>query len=244
VTRFLLALVLAACRARAADLVVAATADLSPVTPDLDKGFSRVAHVPLTFTFAASGALVQQIQGAGPVDVFLSADETYVRELVRSGRLEAEVAIYALGRLGLWSKRGNVKSIEDLKKPEIKHIAMANPAHVPYGIAAKKALEGRGLWTQLGPKIVFGENVRQAMQLAQTGNADAVITAWTLLINRSILEPAGPGILLPAEWHDPIRQSGGVVKSSNQAAVARQFLRFLTSLDGRKILQKGGLFPP
>jgi molybdate transport system substrate-binding protein len=88
----------------------------------------------------------------------------------------------------------------------------------------------------LQPKIVYGENVRQAMQFAESGNADAVITSWTLLIGR--------GVLLPAEWHDPIRQTGGVVKGSGQAALARQFLKFLTGAEGRKILQSGGLFPP
>jgi len=236
VRRSFIALVLAASCASAADLVVAAAADFSPITPDLDKAFSRAANVPLTFTFASSGALVQQIQNGAPFDVFLSADENYVRDLIRSGDLYPEITVYALGRLGLWSKSGTVKSIDDLKKPEVKHIAIANPGHAPYGVAARKALETRGLWTQLQPKIVYGENVRQAMQFAETGNADAVITSWTLLIGR--------GVLLPAEWHDPIRQSGGVVKSSKQAMAARQFLQFLTSPDGHKILQAGGLFPP
>ncbi len=227
---------LAAGCAGAADLLVAAAADLAPVTPALEQAFSRASNVHLTFTFAASGALVQQVQNGAPFDVFLSADEEYVRELVRSGDLDPEITMYALGRLGLWSKSGNVKSIDNLKSPDVKHIAIANPGHAPYGIAAKKALETRGLWPQIQSKIVYGENVRQAMQFAETGNADAVITSWTLLI--------GKGILLPAEWHVPIRQSGGVVKSSKQPAAARQFLKFLTSPDSRKILQQGGLFPP
>ena len=233
-TFFLLALSPVA--GRAGDLLVAAAADLGPLTASLDKGFETASHVKLKFTLASSGELSKQIENGAPFDVFLSADEHYVKQLVSGGHLEPDTVVYANGQLGLWSKDGRVKSVLALKNSDVKHIAIANPAHAPYGIAARKALETQGLWRDLQPKIVYGENVRHAMQLAETGNADAVITSWTLLIGR--------GILLPAEWHDPIRQSGGVVKSSAQIASARQFLQFLRSADGRKILQSGGLFPP
>ncbi len=159
-----------------------------------------------------------------------------MKELAAGGHLEPDVVIYATGRLGLWSKDGRVRSLEDLKKPQVIHLAIANPDHAPYGIAARKALETQGLWSELQPKIVYGENVRQAMQFAESGNADAVITSWTLLIGRVVQ--------LPAEWHDPIRQAGGVMKGTTQPTTARQFLKFLMSAEGRKILQSGGLFPP
>jgi molybdate transport system substrate-binding protein len=222
--------------ARAADLIVAGASDLSPLTSNLERGFDKVAHQKIRFSLASSGSLAQQIENGAPFDVFLSADERLVKELVASGHLEPHILTYAMGRLGLWSKDGSVRSFEDLKKPQVLHLAIANPDHAPYGVAARKALETQGLWREIQPKIVYGENVRQAMQFAESGNADAVITSWTLLIGR--------GILLPAEWHDPIRQAGGVVKGSSQAAVARQFLKFLTSMEGQKILQSGGLFAP
>jgi len=227
--------ILCAIAVQAGDLLVAAAADLAPLTANLDRGFETVSHLKVKFTLDSSGSLAKQIENGAPYDVFLSADERYVKQLVSEGHLEPNTNVYALGRLGLWSKDGRVKSLADLKNPDIKHIAIANPEHAPYGIAARKTLETQGLWRDVQPKIVYGENVRQAMQFAETGNADAVITSWTLLIGR--------GLLLPAEWHDPIRQSGGVVKSSSQAAVARQFLQFMLSADGRKILQSGGLFP-
>jgi molybdate transport system substrate-binding protein len=226
--------------ARAADLIVAAASDLAPLSSALAQGFERApntaAQTKVRFTFAASGSLAQQIENGAPFDVFLSADERLVKELVASGHLEPDVVTYATGRLGLWSKDGRVRSLEDLKKPGVIHLAIANPDHAPYGVAARRALETQGLWHEVQPKIVYGENVRQAMQFAESGNADAVITSWTLLIGR--------GVLLPAEWHDPIRQAGGVVKSSGQIALARQFLKFLTGAEGRRILQSGGLFPP
>jgi molybdate transport system substrate-binding protein len=222
--------------ARAGDLIVAGASDLSPLTSNLEQGFEKVSHSKIKFTLASSGSLAQQIENGAPFDVFLSADERLVKGLVASGHLEPDILTYATGRLGLWSKDGRVRSLEDLKKPGVIHLAIANPDHAPYGVAARKALETQGLWREIQPKIVYGENVRQAMQFAESGNADAVITSWTLLIGR--------GILLPAEWHDPIRQAGGVVKGSSQTAVARQFLKFLLSAEGQKILQSGGLFPP
>jgi molybdate transport system substrate-binding protein len=226
--------------AHAADLIVAGASDLAPLTSALEQGFEKAAHTPASikvrFTLASSGSLAQQIENGAPFDVFLSADERLVKELVASGHLEPDILTYAVGRLGLWSKDGRVRSLEDLKKPGVIHLAIANPEHAPYGMAARKALETQGLWREIQPKIVYGENVRQAMQFAESGNADAVITSWTLLIGR--------GVLLPAEWHDPIRQAGGVVKGSGQTAMARQFMKFLTSVEGRKILQSGGLFPP
>jgi molybdate transport system substrate-binding protein len=227
--------ILAAASASAADLLVAGASDLAPLTANLSQGFERIAHTKVTFTLASSGSLAKQVENGAPFDVFLSADEKLVKELVASGHLESST-VYALGRVALWSKDGRVKSLADLRNPSVLHIAIANPAHAPYGIAARKTLETQGLWRDVQPKMVYGENVRQALQFAESGNADAAITSWTLLIGR--------GILLPAEWHDPIRQAGGVVKSSSQPAIARQFVQFLISTEGRKILQAGGLFQP
>ena len=109
-----------------------------------------------------------------------------------------------------------------------------NPQFAPYGVAARAALESQGLWKEVEPKIVYGENVRQALQFAESGNVEAVITSWTLL--------NGKGTLLPAEWHSPIRQTGAVVKSSKQPDAARRFLKFLMSPEAQKILQDGGLW--
>jgi molybdate transport system substrate-binding protein len=230
----LLAFLLTIVSAHAAELVIAAASDLAPFTAAFEKSFT-VAKI--RFTIGSSGSLARQIENGAPFDVFLSASEQYVKDLAAKGLVDpATVVVYATGRLGLWSADGSIHSIDDLTKPGARHIAIPNPEFAPYGIAARKALETRGLWKQLEPKIVYGENVRQALQFAETRNADAVITSWTLLRDR--------GVLLPAEWHDPIRQAGAVVKSSSQAATAKQFLNFLRGSDARRILESGGLFAP
>jgi molybdate transport system substrate-binding protein len=219
-------------------LLIAAAADLASVETPLLQAFTRSSGIPARFVLGASGMLARQIEQGAPYDVFLSANESFVTELARAGKLAPDsVTVYASGRLGLWSKSGDVKALADLRKPAVLHVAMANPAHAPYGLAAKQALENQGLWKELERRVVYGENVRQALQFAESGNADAVLTAWTLLFDRG-------GILLPDAWHAPIRQACGMAQATRNPETARKFLRFLTSPEGRRILESRGLFPP
>jgi len=213
-----------------AQITVAAAADLAPLEQPLARAFG-----PLRFALGSSGMLARQIENGVPYDVFLSADEKLVAGLAASGRLIPDsVRVYAYGRLALWSKDGSIKRIEDLGNPRVRHVAIANPAHAPYGMAAREVLEKQGYWQALQGRIVYGENVRQAVQFAESGNADAVIAAWSLLKDRG-------GILLPASWHSPIRQAGGIVKGTSQPESARRFLDFLTSPAGRALLARYGL---
>jgi molybdate transport system substrate-binding protein len=225
----LAALLLCSLSTRAADLIIAAASDLAPLTPKLEHAYKE----KIRFTLASSGSLKQQIENGAPFDVFLSANEQYVNDLAAAG-LATDATVYATGRIALWSPNGSVSSLADLKKQSVTHLAIPNPQHAPYGVAARQALESQGLWKDVEPKIVYGENVRQALQFAESGNVEAVITSWTLLI--------GKGTLLPAAWHSPIRQTGAVVKSSTQPDAARRFLKFLLSPETQKILNDGGLW--
>jgi molybdate transport system substrate-binding protein len=226
----LLALLLCCFSVRAADLIIAAASDLAPLAPKLEHAYKE----KIRFTLASSGSLKQQIENGAPFDVFLSANEQYAKDLAAAG-LVTDVIVYATGRLALWSLNGSVTSLEDLKKKSVVHLAIPNPQHAPYGVAARETLESRHLWKEVEPKIVYGENVRQALQFAESGNADAVLTSWTLLI--------GKGIPLPDDWHAPIRQAGAVVKSSTQLEAAKVFLKFLSSPEAQTIFKDGGLRP-
>ncbi len=182
--------------------------------------------------------LARQIANGAPYDVYLSANERYVQQLLDSGDLLPEtLRVYAFGRLGLWAPGGGIRTLEDLTAPAVRRIAMANPSHAPYGVAAKQALQRRGLWERLKPKIVLGENVRQAFQYAESGNVEAALTAWTFVARRGAM-------LIPEKWHEPIRQTGAVVSRSAHREIAREFLEFLAGNEGRQILRKHGLFPP
>jgi molybdate transport system substrate-binding protein len=213
---------------------VAAAADLSGAAPQLEVNFLKINNIEARFTIGASGMLARQIENGAPYDVFLSADEGLVRGLAASGELApASLVTYAEGRLALWSRSGEIRTLADLKRPEIRHIAIANPRHAPYGVAARTALERQGLWAALSERVVYGENVRQALQFAETGNADAVLTAWSLVLDRG-------GILLPAGSYGPIHQMGGVVASSKHPREAAAFLAFLTGPAGTAILRRFG----
>jgi molybdate transport system substrate-binding protein len=219
-------------------LLVAAAADLAPLESQLTRGYTSLGGGAIRFVFGSSGMLARQIENGAPYDVFLCANEQFVRDLTAQKHLIPEsVAAYANGRLGLWSARGTPASLAVLGDSKIRLIAIANPQHAPYGAAAQALLERAGLWTRLQPKIVLAENVRQAYEYARTGNADVVITSWTLLKN----EPGAQ--LLPESGHPPIRQSGGVVTGTQHEGQARAFLSFLLSPAGQSILQAGGLFP-
>lgn len=211
------------CTVHAADLIIAAASDLAPIAPKLESAYKE----KIRFTLGSSGSLKQQIENGAPFDVFLSANEQFVHDL---GPLVSDATIYAIGRIAIWP----LKSINDLKNKSVIHISIPNPQHAPYGVAAKEALISQGAWKEVEPKIVYGENVRQALQYAESGNVEAVITSWTLL--------KGKGTLLPAEWHSPIRQTAAVVASSQQKEDARRFLKFLLSPEAQKILTDSGLW--
>ncbi len=223
---------------KAQELLVAAAADLAPLERPLAESLARVEGIKVRFVLGASGLLARQIEQGAPYDVFLSANEQFVKELADNGRLIPEtVRTYAYGRLGLWSSSGKVRDAQDLLRPGVRHVAIANPKHAPYGVAAVAFLTGRGLWARLEPKVVYGENVRQALQYAESGNADAAITAWTLVYGSG-------GVLLPDTGHPPIRQAGGVVTGARHEAQARRVIEFLTGPGGRAILSSHGLGVP
>jgi molybdate transport system substrate-binding protein len=221
----------------AADLQIAAASDLAGVRVALSTAFEKETGKKVRVTLGSSGLLSKQIENGAPFDVFLSANERYVTDLVKSGQVvKGSVKAYATGTLGLWSWSGKIRKLEDLG--QAMHIAIANPQHAPYGAAAKEALEKQELWASLQKKIVYAENVRQALQYAESGNADAVLTAWPLLLDK-------PGaVQLPAAWHQQIRQSGGVVAASKQTALASRFLQFLVDGAGAGILRGGGFGKP
>ena len=219
-------------------LLVAAASDLAELQQPLAQAFRRATGLEVRFTTGSSGMLARQIENGAPFDVYLSANEQFVRDLAARGQiLPSSVTLYARGRLGLWSQPPALRDLDGLKASRIRRIAIANPAHAPYGLAAQQALEKAGLWTALKDKVVFGENVRQAWEFASSGNADAVITSWTLVHDRG-------GLLLPETLHAPIRQAGGIVASSPNPTAAHRFLDFLRTPEARAIFARHGLFTP
>jgi molybdate transport system substrate-binding protein len=223
----------------AATLTVAAASDMTAAEHELTEGFHAAYPADtVRFAFAASGALAQQIANGAQYDVFLSANEAFVDQLAASRKiLPDSVHVYALGQLGILWRDGKVHKINELAEDWVRLVAIANPRIAPYGLAARQALETQGLWDAIRSKVVFGENVRQALQMFDSGNADAVLTAYSLMTGRPAAE------IIPQDWYKPIRQKAGIVAASSQPDLARKFLAFLGSPEGTRILARHGLKP-
>lgn len=214
--------------APAEPLLIAAASDLASLEPEL----ARLVPFPVRFSFGSSGMLARQIANGAPFDVFLSADEQVARDLERRRKL-LPGALYATGRVALWSKQPALRDWNTLRTARFRHLAIANPQHAPYGRAAQQALASAGYWEGLKARTVLAENVRQAFQFAESGNAEVCLTAWSLV-------QAKGGTLVDAALHQPIRQVGAVVKASPHQAQGAAFLTALTGASGRALLQSKG----
>jgi molybdate transport system substrate-binding protein len=220
-------------------LQVAAAADLTRAFEELGKLYETRTGQKVTFSFGASGALAKQLSQGAPFDLFAAANAAFVDDAVKSGACDgASKAFYARGHVVLWTKKGGtiVHSLADLQSPDIKHIAIANPEHAPYGKAAREALTKAGLWPALESKIVLAENVRQALQFAQTGNAEVAIVALSLVAqgddgNQLAIDPA---------LHAPIEQTLVVCKHGKDTDAARAFAQLVESSDGQALLKRYG----
>jgi molybdate transport system substrate-binding protein len=223
-------------------LRVAAASDLRHVLPRLAERFEAKTGVKVTPTFGASGQLAEQIKQGAPFDVFLAANQSFVVDLVARKLIEPGSAQpYARGSLVVAVYRefaDKIRSLEDLAKPEVKRIALANPETAPYGKAGKQALARAGLLDRLGGKIVLAESVAQALSYAQQGDAEAA------LIGRSIARvPEIRIVEIDAKLYDPIVQSLGILTSSHRKAQAEAFTEFILGEEGRTMLSEFGLAP-
>lgn len=227
-------------------LLVAAATDVRFALEEATRIFEAETNTPVTLTFGSSGQLASQIQQGAPYDIFFSADEGFITALARQGLVERQtVRLYAIGRIVLWVRRDAAIDITmglaALLDPRVRYVAIANPDHAPYGRAATAALHAAGLFTALQPKLVLAENVNQAFQLVQTGNADAGIIALALALTN---QDTGRYWLIPTSFYPPLRQTVAVVTKSDQRDRAAAFIAFVTGPSGRAILKRYGFLVP
>lgn len=227
-----IALLLSAREAAGASLGIAAASDLQPVLPELVKAFEAESGHSVRITFGSSGTFHAQIANGAPFDLFLSADVDYPRTLARDGKADAtSLRTYAAGQLVLWSRLDSGVDIQRglavLADPPVTRVAIANPAHAPYGRAAMAALEAVGLTARVRPKLVLGENASQTAQFAQSGNAQVGLLPLALALAPAMMS-AGRYVAVPAQLHPPILQAAIIVSASRNKAAAEEFLRFFT----------------
>jgi len=214
---------LLACRTPAQDdtsvLTVSAASDLALAFEEVGQAFTAYTGVPVVFNFGSTGMLAQQIEEGAPVDLFAAANIAYVEDLAQKGIVAPEsITVYARGRLVLWTYpeyQVPIERVEDLADPRIQRIAIANPQHAPYGVAAHEALQTAGVWETVQPRLVLGENVRQAFQYAATGNVDVALIALSLAI-----------------------PSDGRWRKSRMPQESAAFIAFVDSDEGRAIMRR------
>lgn len=223
---------------------VAAAADLKFAMDELSTEFESKTGITVNVTRGSSGNFFAQIESGAPFDLFFSADMQYPKKLEAAGFVEPETLHeYALGRIVIWAPADAEMDVakqgwSTLLDSHIQKIAIANPALAPYGSAAISALQKAGIYEQVKNKLVYGENITQAAQFVQSGNAQAGIVALSLALSPGMKD--GKLWEIPAEMHAPIEQGAVVLKGAKNKTAALAFLSYVQSSAGRKILENHG----
>ncbi|MCB1547600.1 MAG: molybdate ABC transporter substrate-binding protein [Hyphomicrobiaceae bacterium] len=229
--------------------IIAAAANLRGTLEEILKVYERRTGQRFRISYGSSGNLARQIANKAPFALFLSADAERVRWLEQRGRTQGVSAVYALGRLAIVTGKSSPVAVDArldglkaaLASGRVRHLAIANPRHAPYGVAAMEALQRAGLSDAVRDRLALGENVAQALQFALSGAADGALVAVSLLSAPSVAGKIRYAVI-PAEWHRPLEQRMVVVKDAGEAV--RSLYRFLLGPEARAILaQRGYAFP-
>jgi len=231
------------------EVTIAAAADLSSALKEIGDRYEKKTGVKINLSFGASGALTQQIQNGAPFDLFFSADMDYPRQLARSGDADgASLYEYAVGKLVLWVPADSALDVERqgmniLLDPAVKKIAIANPQHAPYGRAAEAALKHAGMYDRVADRLVMGENISQAAQFVESGNAQAGFVALAHAV-APVMRGKGKYWEVPADFYPPLAQGVIVLSHSKRQKEAADFLAYIKTKEVNELLQKYGFTLP
>ncbi|HEX6420329.1 MAG TPA: molybdate ABC transporter substrate-binding protein [Acidimicrobiales bacterium] len=225
-----------------AAITVAAASDLRPAFEELGEVFTARTGTAVTFSFGSSGQLREQVLNGAPFDLFASANGAYVDEVVAAGRGRADTrADYAEGRIVLYSRDASLRpdSVADLADGRYRRIAIANPEHAPYGLAARQALESAGAYGAVADRLVYGESIADTFQIARSGNADVGIVALSLAVADGVAHTP-----VPADLHEPLRQALVVTGDGARGEAAAAFADLVSSPAGREVMVRYGFVLP
>jgi molybdate transport system substrate-binding protein len=234
------------CSLLAADehITVAAAADLHHAMDKIVEAYQKNhPDQKVEVTYGSSGNLLTQIEQGAPFDLFFSADSDYPQQLVAHGKAGGQPVLYASGHIVLWSASIDMSHVQvaDLAKPQFGRIAIANPQHAPYGKRAEQALRAAGVWDQVQSRLVFGDNIAQTAQFAQSGNAQVGIIAESLAMDSPVKGTYAP---VPASLYEPLRQSFVLTQHGADSALAKDFAQYVQGDQGRAILAQYGFKLP
>ena len=226
-------------------LHVAAAADLEPVLPPILMQFHQATGIAAEATYQASATLTSQIQNGAPFALFLSADTAFPKRLIDAHMTDGPAIIYAKGALVLWTRKDSgllPPSLDLFRNPALKRLSIANPDRAPYGRAAIATLTSLKLIDELKPRLVIAQNIAQAAQFVDSGNADAGLISLTSALTPR-LAANGNYFLIPRNLYPPIEQAAVVLKRTQQQAAAHRLLDYLLTRAVQAQLAKSGLTP-
>ncbi|HET6256923.1 MAG TPA: molybdate ABC transporter substrate-binding protein [Puia sp.] len=229
------------------EVVVAAAADLKFAMDSLVAAFSKKnPDIDVRVVYGSSGNFFQQIGNGAPFDMFFSADIDYPKQLKAKNLTASDIHLYGIGQLVLWSKTldPNLDKMNTLLLPSVKKIAIANPAHAPYGGRAAEALQYYRLYDRIKDKLVMGENIAQTAQYAQSGAADVGIIALSLALSPAMQQSGGKWWLIPADSHRPLEQGFVLLPHAKDNKGAAQLMNYITTSEAKDILKSFGFSQP
>jgi molybdate transport system substrate-binding protein len=237
-------------RAKPQTLSIAAAADLRFALEEIARDF-RAAHpaVDVRVAYGSSGNFYSQIRNNAPFDLFLSADVEYPRRLASEGLAEPDsVFVYAVGRIVVWAPADSPLDVarlrmQALEADSVRHIAIANPQHAPYGRAAEAAMRSAGVYDRAAPKLVLGENIAQTLEFIESGAADVGIVALSLALAPPVRD-RGKYWEVPLDTYPKVEQGGAILKSARAPRAAREFRAFLLTGKGARVLRQYGFYLP
>jgi molybdate transport system substrate-binding protein len=227
-------------------LTIAAAANLKDVMQALVADFRKThSDAKVEVVLGSSGKFAQQIAHGAPYDLFFSADLEYPQRLVTEQLTTSGVRTYARGRLVLWSATHDARrlTLKELADPAIRRIAIANPKLAPYGACAQQALERAGVWDKVRDKLVFGENVAQTAQFADSGGADVAIIPLSLALS-PVLKQRGTHVVIPESQHAPLDQGFVILKRAAGDPLAAVFASYVVSAPARALFASHGYSTP
>ncbi len=245
------ALALAAGPAAAQDdaPVVALASDLQFALEEIAVKFTEETGMSVRLSIGSTGNFSRQIREGAPFQMFMAADEKFIAELHADGFTRDDGDLYAVGRVVIMAPHGSTLTpdaelnnlAEMLAAGQITRFAIANPEHAPYGMRAREALITKGIWDDLQPFMVLGENVSQAAQFSLSNNAEGGIIAYSLALAPQVA-PQGTYALIPEDWHEPLRQRMALL--NNAGEVAEAFYAYMLAPSAREVMERYGFVLP
>lgn len=224
---------------------IAAASDLRYALDDIIEVYRQAnPDANIEVIYGSSGKMTTQIINGAPYDIFFSADITFPKKLKEQGLTTTEPAVYAIGRIVIWSNTINAASLtlEDLASDLVTRIAIAQPAHAPYGLRAKEAMQSAGVWEAVQDKLVFGENIAHTAQMTRSGAAQVGIIALSLARFPELAKDDHH--LIDNALHNPLTQGYVVTNRGSDKSEALAFADFMATDEAYAIMTRYGFIKP